>query len=364
MCLCLCLFFKKGDLKMDVIRNIMNVNLSIMTVLALFLGLYFVPSISSSHDSAPQCSTDLERQRTLNQQIREDREELRTKLQNVRAKVATMSKKHVNTVLDKVNKGCVLEEGDDGTLDVDHDSLSSAGSQYSDNISSVSLKCVDANLLFTNLNTDQTCVNINTSDSESYYKQKRYVSIKTVKLNSGSTYYFLRGSKEELRMLWTDSDSSYAKEAAFRRGPGRLLSIDPDTGGEVGGSFAASCDYNPSDPFCMGYYGIIAATSTSTGVVYNYVSGTDVRIINGQEVHSMLAHFDRTLTTDVGGVTTTIELADQIYEKSDLLQDTTTDLYTDNANYIPMFKELKSRLSRIVSGDLTEKDWSFCSEDE
>jgi hypothetical protein len=260
-------------------------------------------------------------------------------------------------ILSKVEGGCVLEKGNDGTLDVDHRSLDSAGSQYSDSISSVSLKCVDANLLFTNLNNSQTCINIDTSDSESYYKQKRYVSIKTIKLNNGSTHYFLRGSQEELRMLWTDSNSSYAKEAVFRRGPGRLLSIDPDTGGEISGLFSTACDHNPSDPFCMGYYGIITVSSASTGAAYNYVSGTDVRVINGQEVHSMLAQFDRTLTVD-------IELPDRIYEKSDLLQDTTTDLYTDNANYIPMLKELKSRLPRIVSRDITAKDWSFCSESE
>ena len=371
--LILCVYFynlRKRGLKMNVIRNVMNrnvmnVSLSIgggVVILSLFLGLFFIPSTSSAQSlraQLRQCLANLEDQQALTLLVRQEKAKAFTRIHNLNN---TLSEK--NDILSKVNGGCVLEEGDNGKLNVDHDSLSSTGSPYSDNIASVSLKCVDANLLFTNLNTSQTCVNINTSDSESHYKQKRYVSIKTVTLNSGSTYYLLRGSKEELRMLWTDSDSSHAKEAVFRRGPGSLLSIDPDSGGEVGRLFATSCDYNPSDPFCMGYYGIISVSTNSTGAAYNYVSGTDVRIINGQEVHSMLAQFDRTLTVDSGDSETIIQLADLIYEKSDLLQDTTTDLYTDNANYIPMLKELKSRLPRIVSGELTAKDWSFCSEDE
>ena len=350
MILCVSFKFNKGDLKMDVIRKVINVNLTVMTTLTLFLlGLFFIPSVSLSHNSPElqQCLADLEYQEDLTLRVRREKAKAFNKINKLNGKIDNFK-----DILSKVDGGCVLEAGDDGKLNVDHDSLSSEGSQYSSSIASVSLKCVDANLLFTNLNDNQNCVDINTSDSESYYDEKRYVSIKTVTLTNGSVHYFLRGSTEELRLLSTDSGSSYAKEAVFRRGPGRLLSIDPDTGGEVSGLFATACDHNPSDPFCMGYYGIVSVSSNSTGVAYNYVSGTDVRIINGEEVHSMLAQIDRTAGT--------IELSDRIYEKSDELTDTTSDLYTDNASYIPMFEELKSRLPDIVSGEITEKDWSFC----
>ncbi len=341
---------------MDVIRKLININLIVMTTLTLFLGSFFIPSVSSSHNSPElqQCLEDLEDQENLTLQVRREKEQAFNKINRLKGKVSNFK-----DIVSKVNGGCVLEEGDDGTFNVDHDSLSSEGSQHSSSIASVSLKCVDANLLFTNLNTNQTCVNIETSDSESYYDEKRYVSIKTVTLNSGSVHYFLRGSTEELRLLSTNSDSSYAKEAIFRRGPGRLLSINED-GGEVPATLSASCDYNPNDPFCMGYYGIIGVLSSVTHAAYNYVSNVaNARIINGTEVSNMLISFDRDPTTH-GEIT--IEQPDEIYEKSDKLTDTTSDLYTDNASYIPMFEELKSRLPDIVSGEITEKDWSFCED--